>query len=240
MARIKFGSLIVDGSGNLGGHTVQKSFGGSQLRTKPKHKRKPTMQQSLIRSLNQRLQAGWRALSDEQRKTWDDYAITHSVLTKRSPHVPLSGHSLWLKFQFPYLRVGLEMQPDVFIASAGPLGEELCPNPSFSDNCAGWIVSGETYKKENSMVLYSSLGGLSFFRTADILSPGAGYIFQCSCICNQNQYCSSGTGLNEYLLPVSGTYFFNWDYDYPQFYIKRKYAIPVLIEFTYCSIKKIL
>lgn len=126
---VKFGSVITEGSGSLGGHTIQHSKGGMQLRTKPIPKKKPSAAQSLIRSYNPILQAGWRDLTDQQRARWNDFA-----------HPTRAGHSLWMKYQFEYIQSGLSFQLDPYKAKTGPFGPELILNGTF-DNSDHWILS---------------------------------------------------------------------------------------------------
>jgi hypothetical protein len=94
--RVKFGSLITEGAGSLGGHTIQKSNYGSQLRSKPVNKKNPTFSQSLIRSYYSIIHGGWRALSNAERTLW----------SKSAPH-PLSGSQFWFQVQFTRLHEGL-------------------------------------------------------------------------------------------------------------------------------------
>ena len=110
MALLKFGSIITEGSGSLGGHTIQHSKGGMQLRTKPIPHGNPSASQTLIRSINQQLQAGWRALTPSQQKIWNDWPVTHGIQAQRMPHNPISGHSLWMQFNFYNLFNGDPLQ----------------------------------------------------------------------------------------------------------------------------------
>jgi len=132
MALLKFGAFVTEGSGSLGGHTIQHSKGGMQLRNKPIPRSGPSAAQYAIRSINPQLQAGWKALTDAQRKIWNNFA----------PH-PLSGHSLWMKYQFqrkiellPFLS-----HPSLHLATY--LGPELIANGTF-ESSAGWYINPES------------------------------------------------------------------------------------------------
>lgn len=142
MARVKFGSVVTEGHGSLGGHTFQSSPSGSVLRTKPINKGRPSFAQSLIRSYNPQLQAGWRALSDAQRDIWSRFAVTHQVNNKNGDPHPLSGHSLWMKYNFECISRGCPFITDPF--SLGPpfFGPELIFNGGF-DSPAGWSLSAD-------------------------------------------------------------------------------------------------
>jgi hypothetical protein len=147
MARIKFGSIVTEGAGSLGGHTFQNSKGGAQLRSKPINKRQPSAAQSLIRSYNPQLQGGWRSLSNAQRAIWSRFAVSHQVSNKKGDPHPLSGHSLYLKYNFEYISRGLPLIETPFEMGPPYLGPELLINGDFDSSTgwsfgAEWVVSG--------------------------------------------------------------------------------------------------
>ncbi|MBE3035886.1 MAG: hypothetical protein IMZ70_02215 [Candidatus Atribacteria bacterium] len=100
MARIKFGAIITEASGSLGGHTIQHSKGGMQIRTKPKPTESFNNLQYQIRRKIPCLQYSWKALSAIQKTTWDRYAVDHDIRAKKGDHEILSGHSIWMKYQY--------------------------------------------------------------------------------------------------------------------------------------------
>ena len=83
MAILKFGAIVTEGSGSLGGHTIQNSKGGMQIRNKPIPHGNPSASQTLIRSINPQIQAGWRALTDAQQKIWNDWPVTHGIMNAK-------------------------------------------------------------------------------------------------------------------------------------------------------------
>ena len=97
---IKCGAIVTECSGSLGGHTLQHSKGGNQLRTKPIPRGNPSASQYAIRSINPVLQAGWRQLTDSQRNIWDSYAQDYGITNAHGDHRPLSGHSYWMQYNF--------------------------------------------------------------------------------------------------------------------------------------------
>ena len=100
MARVKFGAIITEASGSLGGHTIQHSKGGMQIRTKPKPTESFNNLQYQVRRKNPCLQYSWKALSAIQKTVWDRYAVDHDIRSKKGDHEILSGHSLWMKYQY--------------------------------------------------------------------------------------------------------------------------------------------
>lgn len=73
--RTKFGSIVVHGSGKLGGHVFNNGFGGSSLRNNPIQKRSSTYLQSLVRQRILTISREWASLSDAQRMAYMNLAI---------------------------------------------------------------------------------------------------------------------------------------------------------------------
>jgi hypothetical protein len=117
--KAKLGMLVTEASGSLGGHTFQNSKGGFQIRTKPIPHGNPSAAQISIRSINQQLQAGWRALTPAQQLIWNQWPVTHGVFNANDDKHPLSGHSLWMKYQYGRLFVGLPFisGPDKYLSN---------------------------------------------------------------------------------------------------------------------------
>jgi len=138
MARIKFGSIVTEGRGSLGGHTFQNSSGGVQLRTKPINNKKPSSAQSLIRSYNPHLQAGWRSLTDAQRDIWSRFATSHQICMLRDPDRPVCGHSLYMKYNFEYISRGLSLIASPYLMGPPYIGPNIIKNGTF-DSEDLWI-----------------------------------------------------------------------------------------------------
>ena len=173
--KAKAGMIITEMSGSLGGHTIQNSKGGLQIRNKPIPSGQPSAAQSLIRSYNPILQAGWRALSRAQQDVWNQYAVTHNITNKNGDPHPLSGHSLWMKYQFnqvyflyPFLPV-----PDYFHT-----GPELITSLS---NGTGYpyetfVSIGRNVSQAINTDTFAALTGPIF----NNLQIGDSFIFQCN------------------------------------------------------------
>jgi hypothetical protein len=129
MALLKFGSLCTSGSGSVGGHTIQNSRGGIQLRNKPIPRGQASDSQRAVRNINPVLQAGWKALTNAQRKIWNDFAAD-----------PLSGHDLWMKYQYQRIFEELPFLINPSLHKARYLSNELVINGSF-DSGAGWFLT---------------------------------------------------------------------------------------------------
>ena len=169
MALLKFGAIVTEGSGSLGGHTIQHSRGGMQLRNKPIPRSGPSAAQYAIRSINPVLQAGWKALTDAQRTIWNDWPVIHGIMNAKGDHRPLSGHSLWMKYQFTRLIENLPFLSDPSLHLDTYLGPETVVNGSFSID-ANWakgdywsihddraycnrLILGASYLMQSSLLL---------------------------------------------------------------------------------------
>jgi hypothetical protein len=143
MAILKFGAIVTEGSGSLGGHTIQNSQGGSQLRTKPIPRGNPSAAQLSIRSINQQLQAGWKALTPPQQKIWNDWPVVHGIMNAKGDKHALSGHSLWMKINFYYYQISKNFTLDPALPGPPYYGPNLIPSASsdFFTDGTGWYIN---------------------------------------------------------------------------------------------------
>lgn len=70
--KIKWGALVVDGRGKLGGHVAAQNRGGSYLRTKVTPSNPQSTFQTGVRNLFGSISAGWSDLTAEQRNAWNN------------------------------------------------------------------------------------------------------------------------------------------------------------------------
>lgn len=71
MAKIKFGMMMTDARGKLGGQVFSKNRAGAYVRTKVTPANPRTSTQMLSRSILGLLSASWSGLSDVQRRAWN-------------------------------------------------------------------------------------------------------------------------------------------------------------------------
>lgn len=106
MARIKFGAVVVDGSGKLGGHVFSKNRGGNYLRTKTTPVNPQTAAQTLVRATFANISSQWSALTNTQRQSWEDrkaeYARTNIFGDLKNPN----GKSLFQRLNQALLNNG--------------------------------------------------------------------------------------------------------------------------------------
>jgi len=95
MAKIKFGMMMTDASGKLGGQVFSKNRGGSYVRTKTTPSNPQTVAQMAIRGVFASISSTWSSLSQESRDSFNnfvgDYARTDIFGDARNP----SGKSLF-------------------------------------------------------------------------------------------------------------------------------------------------
>jgi len=68
--KIKYGSIVTDGAGKLGGHVYSKNASGSYVRTKVTPTNAQTDAQTEVRARFAALSQAWRSLSDSTRAAW--------------------------------------------------------------------------------------------------------------------------------------------------------------------------
>lgn len=69
--KIKWGALVVDGRGKLGGHVAAQNKGGSYLRTKVTPSNPQTTAQSTVRAIFGQISASWAGLTSDAIKAWN-------------------------------------------------------------------------------------------------------------------------------------------------------------------------
>lgn len=72
MAKIKFGMMMTDARGKLGGQVFSKNRSGAYVRTKVTPVNPQTVSQQANRSLLGSLSANWSSLSDTERSAWNN------------------------------------------------------------------------------------------------------------------------------------------------------------------------
>lgn len=70
--KVKFGSLVTDGRGKIGGHVLSKNRGGAYMRTKVTPINPQTAAQSAVRGTLTSLSQSWRALTIAQITAWNN------------------------------------------------------------------------------------------------------------------------------------------------------------------------
>jgi hypothetical protein len=69
--KMKFGALVVDGRGKIGGHVASKNRHGAYLRTKVTPVNRQSVRQTAVRSLLTSISQSWKGLTEAQRLAWN-------------------------------------------------------------------------------------------------------------------------------------------------------------------------
>lgn len=80
MSKIKWGMMVVDGRGKLGGHVLSKNRSGAYVRTKVTPTNPQSVRQGAVRALFASISAAWSILTDAQRAGWNG-AVTSWATT---------------------------------------------------------------------------------------------------------------------------------------------------------------
>ncbi len=95
--KLKFGAIVVDGSGKIGGHVVSSNRGGKYLRTKVTPSNPSTVAQQNARALLSSLSTAWADLTEAQRLSFNaavaSFATTDIFGDIKNP----SGFNLYVK-----------------------------------------------------------------------------------------------------------------------------------------------
>lgn len=112
--KIKFGSIVTDGSGKLGGHVYSKNRGGNYVRTNKVPSNPRTAAQILARSRFGQASSGWKSLTELQRKLWEDFAQNNPYTDSLGDLRHLSSSSAYTRSQTNLLNVG---KPTILVPS---------------------------------------------------------------------------------------------------------------------------
>lgn len=106
MAKIKFGMMMTDARGKLGGQVFSKNRGGAYIRTKVTPSNPRTADQQANRTLLGSLSQGWSALTAEQRLSWNS-AVSAWAKTNifGDIHNP-SGKNLYVQLNKNIIAIG--------------------------------------------------------------------------------------------------------------------------------------
>jgi len=104
--KMKFGAIIVDGRGKIGGHVASKNRAGAYLRTKVTPVNPQTTAQLFVRNRFTGLSQAWRGLTQANRDAWNaavsDYQKTDIFGDLRNP----TGFNLYQRLNNNLLNIG--------------------------------------------------------------------------------------------------------------------------------------
>jgi len=132
--KIKFGALVTEGRGKLGGHVASKNRGGAYLRTKVTPNNPNTTAQSFVRAQLGSLSQAWNGLTAEQIAAWNG-AVNNWLKTNIfGDKVVPSGKAL-------YTSLNLNLYPTTYAALSLPPAKTEMPATVFTGAMFGIAAS---------------------------------------------------------------------------------------------------
>ena len=104
---VKWGSIIVKGSGKLGGHVYSGGRSGASVHTSARARNPQTIYQTEVRSRFTQFTQSWRDLTESQRETWYDAESSFSRTNRFGDVVTLSGKNLYESLNTERAVIGL-------------------------------------------------------------------------------------------------------------------------------------
>ena len=104
--KVKFGSLVVDGRGKIGGHVASKNRGGAYLRTKVTPVNPQTSFQATVRDRITTYSQGWRTLTAAQRAAWNGAVTSWQKTDIFGDLKTPSGQNLYIRLNNNLLQAG--------------------------------------------------------------------------------------------------------------------------------------
>lgn len=95
--KIKFGAIVTDGRGKIGGHVMSKNRGGAYMRTKVTPINPQTSAQSQVRGVLTALSQGWRELTQAQIAAWNSAVVNFQSTDIFGDIKKPSGINLYVK-----------------------------------------------------------------------------------------------------------------------------------------------
>lgn len=111
--KLKFGAIVTDGRGKIGGHVASKNRSGAYLRTKVTPSNPNTVAQMQARSILASLSQGWSQLTDSQRKGWNEAVKEWGTTDIFGDIKKPSGINLFVKLNSNLISVGFPQLLDV-------------------------------------------------------------------------------------------------------------------------------
>lgn len=103
---IKWGSIVVNGRGKLGGHVFSKNRGGNYVRTNQTPTNPRTVFQQSGRGVFTQLTQNWSSISDAERTSWNNAVENFTKTDVFGDQRKLSGKSLYVSLNKERLLMG--------------------------------------------------------------------------------------------------------------------------------------
>lgn len=158
--KIKWGALVVDGRGKIGGHVAARNRSGAYMRTKVTPNNPQTGFQTEARGRLATLSSSWRELTQSQRDAWNAAVVDFEKTNVFGDLVKPTGKNLFTGLNINLLLIELPIMnvpplPADTISFENPdLTASIATGPSLD----GTADSGMTYKVEATPSLSPGIG----------------------------------------------------------------------------------
>lgn len=120
MARAKNGALFSQIDGSIGGIVCQQGISGQIIRSKTSKIVIHNQYTLLVRTITNRIQQSWKALTDVQRTRWNLYAPFIGWKQAHNPNRLLTGFQCYAKINFYFGLAGFDFLSDPVFDSSQP------------------------------------------------------------------------------------------------------------------------
>ena len=104
--KIKWGALVTDGRGKIGGQVASKNRSGAYMRTKVSPSNPQTSFQLAVRATLAALSSGWRSLSQAARDSWNGAVLDFQSTNVFGDVTTPTGKNLYTKLNANLISVG--------------------------------------------------------------------------------------------------------------------------------------
>lgn len=137
--RIKWGAMVTEGRGKLGGHVASKARSGATFFTKPRPNLTTSQYSSRQRAYFAQLSRGWSSLTAAQIQAWNDAVQLFRYTDIFGDSRVLSGKALYQKLNLNLL---LSAQPTL----ADPPVPSLVPSNPLASVMLNTVTGGISYQ----------------------------------------------------------------------------------------------
>jgi len=96
MAKVKYGEMITDARGSIGGTTHSKNRYGNYMKKKSHPINRQTSAQNAVRAFFTTLTQGWAALTAAQKSSWRNVTLNFQRVNSLAETIQLTGHQLYI------------------------------------------------------------------------------------------------------------------------------------------------
>jgi len=172
---IKWGSVVVEGSGKLGGHVYYTTRTGATVRTNANVSNPKSRYQESVRGEFSILTQSWRLLTDAQRSSWRNAEGNFTRTNRFGVIVRLTGKNLYESLNFQ--REVISLPPLLFAPEPIQLGVNGIADVVFNVGAASINITG-TFEEQGEYVVIATKpisAGVDFVKNRTrvcIVEPG--------------------------------------------------------------------